>query len=301
MLELAVHAKVDLETAVKIALSSMISTAHANLSVGPPYDLGVYRNGSLEVEEPRIEATRRTSRRSETIWMEHFLDAIHRCHRSRPAEPPGAQLGAVPPEPVGGTEYGARRAGRKVSRRRSRSSPGGCSGCSTPAATRRSPRCAPTARPHLGHRVRVHGRRSALRLDDRRRKGADLERDPRFALHGPTFHPEEGKEGDWPGEAKIAGRAVPPARGHGRGGRATRRRDVRRRHHRGRRSPASTPRPPSSSSSRGRRTGASTGRAGLVPNADTAQAHRSVHLRSATGRGWRPGARIATPPHPGER
>jgi len=41
------------------------------------------------------------------------------------------------------------------------------------------------------------------------RKGADLQRDPRFALHGPTFHPVEGQEGDWPGEAKIAGRAVP--------------------------------------------------------------------------------------------
>ena len=41
------------------------------------------------------------------------------------------------------------------------------------------------------------------------RKGADLKRDPRFAVHGPTFHPEEGKEGDWPGEAKIAGRAIP--------------------------------------------------------------------------------------------
>ena len=40
------------------------------------------------------------------------------------------------------------------------------------------------------------------------RKGADLERDPRFALHGPTFHPEEGKESDWPGEAKVAGRAI---------------------------------------------------------------------------------------------
>jgi pyridoxamine 5'-phosphate oxidase-like protein len=41
------------------------------------------------------------------------------------------------------------------------------------------------------------------------RKGADLKRDPRFALHGPTFHPEEGKESEWPGEAKIAGRAIP--------------------------------------------------------------------------------------------
>ena len=41
------------------------------------------------------------------------------------------------------------------------------------------------------------------------RKGADLRRDPRFALHGPAFHPVEGQEADWPGEAKIAGRAVP--------------------------------------------------------------------------------------------
>jgi hypothetical protein len=40
------------------------------------------------------------------------------------------------------------------------------------------------------------------------RKGADLRRDPRFALHGPVFHPEEGKEAEWPGEAKIAGRVV---------------------------------------------------------------------------------------------
>ncbi len=40
------------------------------------------------------------------------------------------------------------------------------------------------------------------------RKGADLRRDPRFALHGPAFHPQEGKEAEWPGEAKIAGRAV---------------------------------------------------------------------------------------------
>jgi hypothetical protein len=36
-------------------------------------------------------------------------------------------------------------------------------------------------------------------------KGRDLDRDPRFALHGPTFHPVEGKESEWPGEAKIAG------------------------------------------------------------------------------------------------
>jgi hypothetical protein len=41
------------------------------------------------------------------------------------------------------------------------------------------------------------------------RKGADLHRDARFALHSPTFHPEEGKEAEWPGEAKVAGTAIP--------------------------------------------------------------------------------------------
>ncbi len=40
------------------------------------------------------------------------------------------------------------------------------------------------------------------------RKGADLVRDPRFALHGPTSHPGEGRDSEWTGEAKIAGRAV---------------------------------------------------------------------------------------------
>ncbi len=40
------------------------------------------------------------------------------------------------------------------------------------------------------------------------RKGADLVRDPRFALHGPTVDPPEGHPTEWPGEAKVAGRAV---------------------------------------------------------------------------------------------
>ncbi|GAA4257354.1 pyridoxamine 5'-phosphate oxidase family protein [Dactylosporangium darangshiense] len=41
------------------------------------------------------------------------------------------------------------------------------------------------------------------------RKGADLRRDPRFALHSATVDPIEGAESGWPGEAKIAGRARP--------------------------------------------------------------------------------------------
>lgn len=43
----------------------------------------------------------------------------------------------------------------------------------------------------------------------RARKGADLARDPRFALHSATVDPVEGQEATWPGEAKVAGRAVP--------------------------------------------------------------------------------------------
>ena len=77
MLELAVHAKVDMDTAIKIALSSMISTAHANLSVGPPYDLGVYRNGSLEVDQTRVEADSPYLASLTDVWMAHFLAAIH--------------------------------------------------------------------------------------------------------------------------------------------------------------------------------------------------------------------------------
>ena len=36
------------------------------------------------------------------------------------------------------------------------------------------------------------------------RKGADLLRDPRFALHSATVDPVEGSEAEWPGEAKVA-------------------------------------------------------------------------------------------------
>jgi hypothetical protein len=41
------------------------------------------------------------------------------------------------------------------------------------------------------------------------RKGADLRRDPRFALHSATVDAVEGAEAQWPGDAKVSGRAVP--------------------------------------------------------------------------------------------
>src|ERR1700716_2492476 len=40
------------------------------------------------------------------------------------------------------------------------------------------------------------------------RKGADLRRDPRFALHSATVDPVEGSGAPGPGEAKISGRAI---------------------------------------------------------------------------------------------
>src|SRR5687768_17880123 len=40
------------------------------------------------------------------------------------------------------------------------------------------------------------------------RKGMDLRRDPRFALHSATVDPVDGAAAQWPGEAKISGRAV---------------------------------------------------------------------------------------------
>jgi hypothetical protein len=42
----------------------------------------------------------------------------------------------------------------------------------------------------------------------RSRKGADLLRDPRFALHSASVDPPEGDEAGWAGDAKVAGRAV---------------------------------------------------------------------------------------------
>lgn len=76
MLELAVEAHVGLEAAAKIALTSMIMTARANLSVGPPYDLAVYLNGSLELDEIRLEADSPFLAELRESWEGHLADAI---------------------------------------------------------------------------------------------------------------------------------------------------------------------------------------------------------------------------------
>jgi putative proteasome-type protease len=84
-LEIGISAKGDLETAVKIALSSMMSTARANLSVGPPYDLAIYRPDSFDVDEARIDEDSPYLAQLHDVWQRILLDAI-------------GELPPVPPE-----------------------------------------------------------------------------------------------------------------------------------------------------------------------------------------------------------
>jgi len=76
MLEVAVTADVDLGDAVKIALGSMMSTARANLSVGPPYDIAIYRNGAHDVEEIRIAPDSDLLGELRTVWERMLTEMV---------------------------------------------------------------------------------------------------------------------------------------------------------------------------------------------------------------------------------
>lgn len=75
-LDLAVRSRADLRTAAKVALSSMISTAVANLSVGPPYDLGIYERDAHQLLHARIEGDSSYLTRLTGVWREHLLAAV---------------------------------------------------------------------------------------------------------------------------------------------------------------------------------------------------------------------------------
>ena len=77
MLELAVEAHVDLPTATKIALGSMMSTARANLSVGPPYDLAILRSdGGVALQEFRVTEDSPLLARLREVWERHLMRAV---------------------------------------------------------------------------------------------------------------------------------------------------------------------------------------------------------------------------------
>ena len=91
LLEMAVEAQVDLETATKIALGSMMSTARANLGVGPPYDLGVFHSNSRELKEFRVQRDSELLDDLGQVWERHLWNAI----ADLPTIDPGADLEAV--------------------------------------------------------------------------------------------------------------------------------------------------------------------------------------------------------------
>ena len=77
MLELAVEAHVDLSQATKIALGSMMSTARANLSVGPPYDLAILRSdGGVALQEFRVAENSPLLERLRDVWERHLMRAV---------------------------------------------------------------------------------------------------------------------------------------------------------------------------------------------------------------------------------
>lgn len=76
LLELATKVGLSVDDAARVALGSMVSTARANLSVGPPYDLGVYRSGSHVVSHTRIADDSVYLAQLEEVWSRHLLAAL---------------------------------------------------------------------------------------------------------------------------------------------------------------------------------------------------------------------------------
>ncbi len=86
LLEVGIHQKVDSVTALKVALSSMVSTSRANLSVGPPYDVGLYENGTHSLDEFRVTANSPALERLQQFWSGRLLDAMNELPAISPAD-----------------------------------------------------------------------------------------------------------------------------------------------------------------------------------------------------------------------
>ena len=76
LLDVAILAHTDLVTSTKIALGSMMSTARANLSVGPPYDSAVYRTGTFALDQRRFAADSPVLERLRAVWERNILHAV---------------------------------------------------------------------------------------------------------------------------------------------------------------------------------------------------------------------------------
>ena len=87
MLEMAVEAKVDIDTATSIALGSMMSTTRANLSVGPPYDGCVYLNDSLAPIEFRMGSDSPLLEKLGEAWEKQMHAAVREIRRISREDP----------------------------------------------------------------------------------------------------------------------------------------------------------------------------------------------------------------------
>jgi putative proteasome-type protease len=54
----------------------MMSTTRANLSVGPPYDLGIYLNDSFAVAESRIDSESPLLVRLRETWERQLMNSL---------------------------------------------------------------------------------------------------------------------------------------------------------------------------------------------------------------------------------
>ncbi|MDO9485589.1 MAG: 20S proteasome subunit A/B [Actinomycetota bacterium] len=76
MLEIGIHSGVDFATGLKVVLSSMMSASRANVSVGPPYDIGIYEFGSHELQEFRVPPGSPALARLERFWGDRLRDLM---------------------------------------------------------------------------------------------------------------------------------------------------------------------------------------------------------------------------------
>jgi len=88
LLEMAATLDVDTATAVKIAISSMLSTARANVAVGPPYDLALYSRDTHALETQRIDADSQSLRALSYAWERMLRSSVAQLPSFLPADLP---------------------------------------------------------------------------------------------------------------------------------------------------------------------------------------------------------------------
>ncbi len=86
MLEIGIHTGVDFVTGLKVVLSSMMSTSRSNVSVGPPYDIGIYETGSHQLEQFRVPPGSPALARLEHFWGDRLRDLMDQLPPISPAD-----------------------------------------------------------------------------------------------------------------------------------------------------------------------------------------------------------------------